>query len=136
MIQNQWDGVTVADIFSKEVVELRHQLADAARDYHWSRTLELLEQHPDWVNASRLGGKAWYSPLHQAAHGNAPIEVAQKLLEWGAWRTLTTANGERAVDIAQRKGHNQLVPLLAPVYLHKVPTETLQTIQNHFHEVI
>ncbi|MEO0539195.1 MAG: ankyrin repeat domain-containing protein [Cyanobacteria bacterium P01_A01_bin.123] len=136
MIQTEWEGVTAPQVYREDTVTERHQLADAARDYSWPRLLELLAENPSWVNTTRLGGQSGFTPLHQAAHGNAPVDVVQKLLELGAWRTLPTSSGERAVDIAQAQGHTNLVPLLEPVYVHTVPAETLQAIQTHFHQVI
>ena len=58
------------------------------------------------------------------------------MLEIGAWRTLRNADDERAVDIAKRKGHQCLVPLLEPVYKTHVSYAILQKIQSHFHEII
>jgi len=74
-------------------VVTRHAVADAARDYAWPLLLELLEQHRELINNTRLDGPSLYAPLHQAAHGGAPVEVAARLIGLGAWRTLRTARG-------------------------------------------
>ena len=41
-----------------------------------------------------------FAPLHQAAHGRAPAAVVRQLLDLGAWRSLRTAGGQTAHDIA------------------------------------
>lgn len=61
----------------KNRVAIRHQLADAAKVYNWKKTLELLKDHPDLINSTRPGGESLYTPLHQAAHENAPPDVIQ-----------------------------------------------------------
>jgi hypothetical protein len=119
-----------------EAVSARAALADAARGFRWDEVLSILGEHSNWVNVSRLGGRALYAPLHQAAAGNAPVEVIARLVALGAWRTLQNARGERPVDIAERKGHRHLREPLAPVLARHVPTGVLLEMQDHFHAVI
>jgi hypothetical protein len=95
-----------------------------------------LNKHPNLVNITRPDASSLYTPVHQAAHGNEPLEVVCKMVNMGAWRTLKNADGERPVDIAQRKQHHQLIQVLEPIYKIQVPNETLQKIQNYFHEII
>ena len=97
---------------------------------------ELIAEHPKLVNATRLGGSSLFSPLHQVAHGGAPVELAQRLIGMGAWRTLQNARGERPVGVAERCGHHHLLEVLAPEYKHHVPLRVLLKIQAHFHAVI
>lgn len=96
------------------VIKARRQLADAAKTYNWDKVLEILSQHPHLVNSTRPGGTSLYTPLHQAANGNAPAPVVERLLALGASTTAATAKGERALDIAQAKAHH-LIKLLQPV---------------------
>ena len=86
--------------------------------------LNLLAEHPELVNSCRPGGPSLYAPLHQAAHGGAPIEVVRRF-EMGAWRTLQNSRGERPLDVADLKGHNHLLQVLEPVYKHRVPIGVL-----------
>ncbi|XWK91772.1 MAG: ankyrin repeat domain-containing protein (plasmid) [Phormidium sp.] len=79
---------------------IRHALADAAKQYNWKKTQFILDERPDLINVTRPDGRSLYTPLHQAAHGNAPMEVVQQMVEMGAWRTLRNTDDERAVDIA------------------------------------
>lgn len=131
-----WDGITLASTLKSEHVAYRHKLADAARDYHWERVLAILEESPELVNVTRPGGKALYTPLHQAAHGNAPTEVITQLLVHGAWRSLPNADGEHPVDVARKMGHGQLVSLLTPVYGYDISASELAALQRNLHVVI
>jgi hypothetical protein len=132
----RWDGLTSEVHLVPRAVAIRHALADAAKTYRWPAMLDLLEEHPDLVNTTRLGGRSLYTPLHQAAHGGAPPDVATKLVDIGAFRTLRDANGEAPVDIARRLGHRGLVDILKPVYRRRVDLEALGVLEGRFHEVI
>jgi len=131
-----WEGGTLSSTYNDDHVQLRISLADAAKQYDWPRVLSIMEKHPELVNAWRLDGPSWYAPLHQAASAGASVATITRLIDLGAWRTLQTACGERAVDIASRKGHTHLLEVLAPVYRHRVAPGVLLKIQAHFHAVI
>lgn len=131
-----WDGITRPESLHEEAVQMRHALADAAKSYNWPRVFELLSEHKDLINTTRLGGSSLYAPLHQAAHGGAPVEVAKQLIGMLAWRTLQNARGERPVDVADRRGQTHLLDVLAPEYKHMIPIGVLLAIQRHFHAVI
>jgi hypothetical protein len=131
-----WDGTTLVKTLSEEFSKHRFDLADAARNYNWSRVIDIVSEHPQLINCSRPGGVSLFSPLHQAAYGDAPRELILKLVELGAWRTLRNAQGERPIDVAEREGHGTLRAALEPVYKHSIPIDLLLKIQSHFHEVI
>ncbi len=131
-----WDGIRKAETLREDAATTRHAVSDAARDYRWPRLLRLLERDPELLNSTRLDGPSLYAPLHQAAHGGAPVEVAKRLIAMGAWRTLRTARHERPVDIAVRRGHRHLFEVLEPVLVRDVPADVLAQIEWHFHEVI
>jgi hypothetical protein len=130
-----WDGVTTSEAFQEAEAALRHKLADAAKAYDWPQVLDILSERAELVNSARPDSESRYSVLHQAAHGGAPEEVVERLLSYGAWRTLRTLQGERAVEIAQRKGHAHLIPQLTPVLAREV-VPGLNDIQHHFHLLI
>ncbi|WAL60006.1 ankyrin repeat domain-containing protein [Thermocoleostomius sinensis] len=132
----EWDGITKSEVLRDDEVVIRHALADAAKQYNWKKTLEILDERPDLINVTRPDGQSLYTPLHQAAHGNAPVEVVQKMVGMGAWRTLRNIADERAVDIAKRKGYQGLIQLLEPVYKTHISHTTFQKIQLHFHDII
>jgi hypothetical protein len=131
-----WDGITRPEALHEEAARIRHSLADAAKSYNWARMFDLLSEHKELVNVTRPGGSSLYAPLHQAAHGGAPVEVAQRLVSMLAWRTLQNARGERPIDVADRRGHRHLVGVLTPEHKHIVPLGVLLKIQFHFHDVI
>ena len=55
----------------------------------------------------------------------------------GAWRTLRTRRGERAVDAAGRRGHSALIPLLLPVYKRsRIARDVPGRVQEHFQALI
>jgi hypothetical protein len=62
--------------------------------------------------------------------------VIREMLDIGAWRTLQNARGERPVDIARKRVHHQLVPILEPVLKREVPLGIVLKLQSHFHRVI
>jgi len=131
-----WDGVTLRSDQQEWVLAQRDQLADAAQAGDWPTVLDLLGGHGDWVNTGRVGGRSWYTPLHQAGWHPAPIPVVDRLVALGAWRTLRNAEGQRAVDIAVGRGHRRVIEALAPVIHHPVPTARLILFQEHLHELI
>jgi hypothetical protein len=132
----EWEGVLKRERYSAAVLAKRDAIADAGKAYDWQVLIERLERTPALVNSWRVGGTAWYAPLHQAAHGGAPANVVERLLELGAWRRLATAARELPVDIARDRGHHELVALLEPRVTREVAAGVLQAMQDQFHEVI
>ena len=43
----------------------------------------------------------------------APVGVAERLLNAGAWRSLRTADGDRPLDLARQRGHHHLLETLS-----------------------
>lgn len=82
-----WDGITRVDSLQKEAVDVRAAVADASKVYDWPRVLKLIADDKNLINTCRLNGKSFFTPLHQAAHGGATIEIVQRLIDLGAWRT-------------------------------------------------
>ncbi len=134
--QIDWDGRSDETAMPPDEARVRHELADAAKRYDWKAVLGIIRSHPVLINVARPGSSSLYAPLHQAAHGDAPPKVIEAMLEAGAWRMLRDARGERATDIARRKGHRGLVDLLEPKVLTNVPAPVLQAIEQEFHSVI
>lgn len=121
MDDTRWDGVTLRSTLNPQAAAGRDQLADAARDGDWRTMLRILDDDPIWTNSARLEGRSLYTPLHQAAWHGAPTETVERLLAYGAWRTLRTSAGKRPVDIAEERGHHHLTRILRPVVKHPVP---------------
>lgn len=132
----RWDGVTLRSGYVTDMVRVRDHLADDAEAGRWSDVLERLVDQPWWVNSSRLGHHGCYAPLHQAAWQGVDPSVVERLLVLGAWRTLRTSKGLRAVDIAERRSHRHLVEILRPVPVHPVPDAVLEPLQRQLHLLI
>ncbi|MEJ8645784.1 ankyrin repeat domain-containing protein [Streptomyces sp. MS1.HAVA.3] len=133
--RTRWDGATTRDVYHQDTLARRELLADAARDADWPRVFEQLAQNPDWVNATRVGGPSGFTVLHQAAWHGAQ-DAAAALVGCGAWRTLPTAAGERAIDVALARGHKSMSALLQPVVRHPLPSPTLTALESRFHALI
>ena len=131
-----WDGRVGRLALPQEEVESRHALADAAKAYDWPRMLEVLSRRPDLLNTTRPDGSSLFAPLHQAAHAGAATSLVSRLIQLGAWRTLQNKRGERAVDVAERRGHQHLLAILSPRLLRHVPLGVLLRVQEHFHALI
>jgi hypothetical protein len=131
-----WDGVTQPDAQTDWAAPARAALEQAAGAHDWLQLLEVLEEHPDLVNARRLRGELRFAPLHEAAHEAAALDVLHRLIDLGALRTLRNAAGERAIDVARRRGHARLAAALEPLARHRVPGATLAQLQVHFHALI
>ena len=111
---SEWQGVLDPDVLNDDLVEHSARLADAAKAGSWDTVLDLVERGT-WVGANqwRVTGRSWFTPLHQAAWLGAPVGVAERLLNVGAWRSLRTADGDRPLDIARQRGHHHLLDTLA-----------------------
>ena len=131
-----WEGMTRSETLGDTLANARLKPANAARVYNWAHVVAILIEHPEFVNATRPGGRSLSAPLYQAAHGGVSVEVVQHLLDLGAWRTLQNARGERPVDVAKRMSQTHLLSVLEPEYKRHVPFGVLLKIQSHFHAVI
>jgi len=131
-----WDGITRSGALTKDAAIARSTLADAAKAYNWPSVIKIVSDSRPLINSCRPDGTSLFAPLHQAAHGGAPVEVVALLIELGAWRTLQNARGERPIDVAERTGQLHLREVLNPVLKRQVPVGVLLKIQEHFHAVI
>ena len=110
----QWDGMTQPETINESSLQSRIKLADAAKAGDWTKVLTMLESDSSLINVCRPGGKSLFAPIHQAAYCGVSESVVQRLLDAGAWRTLQNSRGERAVDVAQRRGHAHLFQMRCP----------------------
>jgi hypothetical protein len=131
-----WDGIVGANYPHGAEAKVRHELADEAKRYNWAHVLARLRVNPNLVNTTRPGGGSFFAPLHQVAYGGAALEIAEELILLGAWRTLQNAQGERPIDIAEKRGHEHLFGILKPKLKRRVPIGVLLKIQSRFHNVI
>ena len=131
-----WDGITQDSTLGETARKVRHELADAAQRYDWTRVVELVSADQHLINSIRPGGRSGFTPLHQAAYGNAPLEVIHGLISMSAARTIQNSNGERPVDVGEGRGHRHILNALAPQIRHGVPHGILRKIETNFHAVI
>ncbi len=131
-----WDGITRSDSLFEEHARRRKELFESAKSHRWTELLTSLSEQPKLVNVACPDDTSLYTLLHWAANEGAPVEIVQRMLELGAWRTLRNKDGERPIDIASRVKHEYLYPILEPVFRQQIPPSIRQHIQRHFHEVI
>ncbi|MFE6994516.1 hypothetical protein ACFVAE_01010 [Microbacterium sp. NPDC057659] len=114
MTDADWPGILDPDALNPERVDAADRLADAAKANDWQAVFALLDvpTRAD-VNQWRIGGSSWFAPLHQAAFLGAPAGVVEDLLRRGAWRSLRNADGDRPIDLAEKRGHRHLLDALA-----------------------
>lgn len=132
-----WRGVLLPrTAYKPEVVSSVDRVMDAAKRGAWDVVFASVDARECGVNDWRIGGTSWFSPLHQAAWHGAPVDVVQGLIERGAWRTLRTAQGKRAVDIARERGHVHLVDELAPVFKYPVSAADIEGMNRQLAELV
>lgn len=90
--------------------DVRHKLADAAKAFNWSIVFDILDRVPSLINSTRPGGTAKFTPLHQAAFGDAKPEVIRELIKRGASLTMTNSDDKtpRALAISRGASKEQL----------------------------
>ena len=131
-----WDGTTQSATLSEAALKVRQELADAAKQTDWAQVLTLVSGDEQLVNSVRPDGRSGFTPLHQAAYGNAPLGVIHRLISMNAARTVQNANGERPIDVADRRGHQHLLEALSPHLRHNIPHGILRRIEENFHAVV
>lgn len=132
---HNWDGVTKASTLTYGWATSRVALAEASRQSKWQDVLTLLDQGCE-VNDYQLCTPEWNTALHWAAENGAPAEIAERLVDSGAWRSLPNAIGKRPYDIATARGYQHLLGVLKPAFVQSVPDSDLQNIQHYFHEIL
>lgn len=134
-MQLSWLGSNNRKSLNENGLELRDRLADAAKAGDWEAVIGLIAGD-NRVNAVRVGGSSLFAPLHQAAWAGAPESVVKRLLAFGAWRTLRTADGETAADIAAARGNDHLSALLVPELLRETSEATIAQLECQLQAVI
>lgn len=131
-----WNASQARHIYNPKFVKTADHIADAARTGDWLRVFELSEFREDWANSWRIGGKSWFTPLHQAAWRGAPVGIVRRLLDGGSWRALPTRDGKLARDIAYERGHAKLARELDPPKASMDRAEELAAVDRHLEQVI
>lgn len=138
--QNQsahWPGATDRSHYSDATIDVGDRLADAAKHGAWQTVFAVLETNRGIdANRWRIGGQSFYTPLHQAAWHGAPLEVASRLLDQGAWRSLRDAEGKRPIDIARERNHHHLLDALATAEPSVRELQKYQAWDRHLDDLI
>lgn len=129
-------------VLREDLVQKNKTIADDSYSYAWPALFDELKTNPTMVNSCRLptddcAHAKLYTPLHQAANGKASIEVFQKLIELGASKTLKTATGSTAYDIAKRAGLSEDILKLIEIPEEIVKIESdIQKMEAGLHKTI
>ena len=65
----RWNGITRSETINEKLAKVCFALADAAKEYRWSRVFEILTEDSELVNFCRPDESSLCAPLHHAAHG-------------------------------------------------------------------
>ncbi|MGB8502765.1 MAG: ankyrin repeat domain-containing protein, partial [Mycobacterium sp.] len=84
----------------------------------------------------RPGGKAWFTPLHQAARHGAPIPVVIELIDRGALSSLRDAKGRTAFDVAAEHDQTFSLPEQLRPPRSTLKPDQIQAFDFHLAEVI
>ena len=136
--ESYWHGNLERSSYTKESLAALDALSNAAKGGKWDNVIAALKVEPSFLtpNRWRVGGRSWYTPLHQAAWHNAPGHAVDALLAGGAWRTLRTAQGETARDIASRRGYHDLAERLEPEPSTRVDPRVLARLDAHLESLV
>lgn len=133
-----WSGVLDRSLMTDSQFQAQSYLADMAAKGNWPRVMEYLDPGSGLtdVNQWRPGGKSWTTLLHEAARLGASREVVCWLLDRGALRSQTDAEGRTALDVAEQHGQQpDLLDLLAPPP-SPLDTERIQLLDSHMSDVV
>lgn len=132
----EWCGIYKSEHFNKETREILINLEQSLKGQKWDDYFSVLEENPGFINIPFMDSPRWYSPFHYLIEENSPVEIIEQFINKGAWRTLKTMNGEKAIDIARRNRYEHLYSVLEPRYVRTVNLDLLLRIQQNFHKVI
>ncbi|CCC12934.1 unnamed protein product [Sordaria macrospora k-hell] len=148
-----WLGHTITDHHSPEYLQMRDKLSEAVYWGDWEVVFNKFEEGFQtfgelWGNAPRMKERSQYhnlsmwTPLHQAVYHHAPVHVVERLLEYGAFKTLRTRSSEFSfpnltpLELAHEMEVFHLYDILSPVVKRPLPPDTLQRIEYNFHRLI
>lgn len=133
-----WYGSMIGSRFghlAERVLREVTAVDDDARAADWDAVLEARPW--DRLNVWRPGSTTCATPLHHAAAGGASPEIIRALVSRGAWRTLTTLDGLRPVDVARaRHADPAVVEALEPAPTRRFAPSTLSVWQSHVDALI
>ncbi|CAL4181770.1 unnamed protein product [Meganyctiphanes norvegica] len=133
----------------EEIVDIIEKMSDLSQSQNWKELFKFLDgvteevlKHKDYINHTRLPGDETtqpklITPLHYASYGKAPKNIIENLLSLGASKTLKTAEGQTAYDIAVHMNMPQdtLDILQVPEDIRK-NEEGIKKMEKGLHETI
>lgn len=129
-------------VFTDNIAQANKRISELSYSYAWPNVIEEIQSFPDMVNTCKFPTNnsepaKLYTPLHQAANGRAQKNVFEELLKLGASKTLKTAKGETAYDIAKRLGMSEDILKLIEVPEEVTKNyEEIQKMEKGLHDVI
>lgn len=130
----EFEGITKSSTLREEIAEEILKQFELIKTRQWDIVLKNLCR--DYINWFALDDKSLNTQLHYAALLNAPVEVIEKMIDFGAWRTIRNSAGEKPIDSANLMGNHHLLEVLKPVYFRGVMPETLLKIERNFHQML
>ncbi|KAK3090850.1 hypothetical protein FSP39_015218 [Pinctada imbricata] len=125
-----------------DAAKSRQRVADLGYKYQWKKLVKELKKNEHLINSCLLPvdestSPQMYTPLHHAAFGKAPQNVFEVLINFGASKSLKTADGQTAYDIANRKGLDEKVLKMIEVPHEILENETvIKKMEVGLHKVI
>ncbi len=132
----EWIGGTRRSTYKPSFAATHYRLSQAAYRGDWPTVFEVLERHPEGINAPRFESRRGFAVLHHAAWQGAGVDVAKHLIDLGAWRTLRTYAGHTPLSVAQERWQVKLYDVLEPVIQHPVPEDVLRRLEAQLHLLI
>lgn len=130
-------------VYTDHVVKANKSISNLSYAYDWPNLIKEVKENPNMVNTCRFPQNSssepakLYTPLHQAVNGKASKEVIKELLKLGASKTLKTAKGETACDIAKRLGsEEEILKLLEVPKEIREKQDEIQKLETGLHSVI
>lgn len=130
-------------VYTDGVVKANKTISDLSYVHDWPNLIKQIQECPNMVNTCRFPQNSsseqpkLYTPLHQAAHGKASKGVFEELLKLGASKTLKTAKGETAYDIAKRLGESEdILKLLEVPKEVREKQDEIQKMEAGLHKAI
>ena len=139
------------DVFDKRQAVEYDALANFTEKGAWEEALHFIEDHHHLINTSRLRKRPkesedvendcktfLWTPLHWAASSqDAGLEIIERLLHFGALKSLETARGETAYDIAVESNRsNEILEALEVPSSVKKNKDAIKNIKEVSHSII
>jgi hypothetical protein len=133
-----WDGRIDSSSLNRSFAQQLLELFTYARSGQWAQVLARLSdsEFEELPYSIEPDSPILNTILHYAALLNADPTVVHQLAERGAWRTRRNANRQMPLDMAREHNHIALYEALKPVLKMSVPSETLQALEQHFHDLL